>query len=257
MSRLPIFILLFILLTTACAPLRPNRGEPVSQNFAKGLMQEWTDSSARISSVQGMARIEVEAPMTSINGAQVVIVEKPDRLRAEMLSPFGMPLLSLTAAAGQLGVLLTAQNLYYTGAATPENLEQFVHIPLNLPDLVSLLLYQPPVIEAWKVEAFELNDGGWLLVRYGTLQRQELVFNQSRQLVEVAYFKDNDLLVKATYAKFRERGELYPALLTLDLPEKYATISLEFSDVETNGRLRPGIFDLNPPTGAKVVYLPE
>jgi outer membrane lipoprotein-sorting protein len=45
--------------------------------------------------------------------------------------------------------------------------------------------------------------------------------------------------------------------LTLDLPEKYATISLEFSDFETNGQLRPGVFDVKPPVGAKVVYLPK
>ena len=255
-GRLPVLIALFVLLLSACAPVRPNRGEPVSQSFADGLMQEWVDNSDLISSVQGLARVEVKAPMTSINGGQVIIAEKPDRLRAETLNPFGMPLVSLTASAGQLGVLLTAQNLYYTGAATPENLEQFAHIPLNVPDLVSLLLYQPHLIEAWKVAAYDLKDGGWLLVRYATLQRQELVFNQSRQLVEVSYFKNNDLLVKAKYAKFREQGALYPALLTLDLPEKYATISLEFSDVETNGRLRSGVFDVKPPVGAKVVYLP-
>jgi hypothetical protein len=257
LGRLSVLIALSVLLLSACAPVRPNKGEPVSQSFADGLMQEWIDNSVLISSVQGLARVEVKAPMTSINGGQVIVAEKPDRLRAETLNPFGLPLVSLTAAAGQLGVLLTAQNLYYTGAATPENLAQFAHIPLNVSDLVSLLLYQPPLIEAWKLEAYDLKDGGWLLVRYATLQRQELVFNQSRQLVEVAYFKNNDLLVKAKYAKFREQGALYPALLTLDLPEKYATISLEFSDVETNGRLRPGVFDVKPPVGAKVVYLPK
>jgi len=257
LGRFALTTALFVLLLTACAPVQPKRGEPVSQSFANGLMQEWADNTALISSVQGLAKVEVKAPMTSINGTQVIIVEKPDRLRAEALNPFGLPQVSLTAAAGQLGVLLTAQNLYYTGAATSENLEQFVHVPLNVPDLVSLLLYQPPVIDAWKVKAFDLKDGGWLLVRYGTLQRQELVFNQYRQLVEVSYFKNNDLLVKAKYAKFREQGGLYPVLLTLDLPEKYATVTLEFSDVETNGRLRPGIFDLAPPVGAKVIYLPN
>jgi len=257
MGRFPTLIVLFILLLSACAPVRSNRGEQISQSFADGLMQEWLDNSDLISSVQGLARIEVNAPMTSIKGGQVIIAEKPDRLRAETLSPFGIPMVSLTADDGQLGVLLATQNLYYTGAATPENLEQFAHIPLNVPDLVSLLLYQPPPIEAWKVEAFNLKDGGWLVVRYGTLQRQEYIFNQSRQLVEVSNFKKNELQVKAEYAKFREQGALYPAMLTLDLPGKYATINLDFSDVETNGRLRPGVFDVKPPVGAKVIFLPE
>ena len=168
-----------------------------------------------------------------------------------------MPLVSLTSADGQLGVLLARQNLYYTGAASPENLEQFAHIPLDVPDLVSLLLYQPPLKEAWKQEAFSLKDGGWLLVRHGTLQRQELVFDQDRHLVEASFFKNNDLLVKAAYAGFIEQDTIYPARLSLAIQAKYATVSLAFPDVETNGRLQPGVFDVTAPAGAKVVYLPE
>ena len=220
-------------------------------------MREWQENSARISSVPGLARVAVKAPMTSINGLQVVIAAKPDKLRAETLSPLGMPLVSLTADAGQLGVLLIAQNLYYTGVASPENLEQFAHIPLNVPDLVSLLLYQPALNEAWKKEAFSLKDGGWLLVRHGTLQRQELVFDQDRKLVEVSYFENNDLLVKAAYAKFFTQDALYPTLLSLEIPAKYATVSLDFSEVVTNGQLQPGVFEVRAPAGAKVVYLPE
>ena len=257
MGRYAANIVLFILLLTSCAPLRPDLGEPVSQSFVDGLIQEWHDNAALISSVQGLAEVKVKAPMTSINGVQVVIAEKPDKLRAETLSPLGLPLVSLTTADGQLGVYLVAQNLYYTGAATPENLEQFVHIPLNVSDLVSLLLYQPPLIEAWKEEAFNLKDGGWLLVRHGSLKRQELVFDLGRRLVEVAYFKNNNLQIKAAYAKFSEQDALYPALLALEIPEKYATVSLDFSDVETNGRLRSGVFEVKAPAGAKVVYLPE
>lgn len=257
MGRYPLITFLCVLLLSSCAPVRPNLGAPVSPGFADGLLREWADSSARITSVQGLARVEVKAPMTSINGSQVVIAAKPDRLRAETLNPFGMPMVSLTAADGRLGVLLTAQNLYYTGAASPENLAQFAHLPLDVQDLVSLLLYQPPLIEAWKEEAFSLKDGGWLLVRHGTMQRQELVFDRDRRLVETAYFEDNNLLIKAAYANFIEQGVLYPALLTLDVPAKYAKVSLDFSDLETNGRLQPGVFDVKAPAGAKVVHLPQ
>jgi hypothetical protein len=257
LSRYTAYMVLFILLLTSCAPLRPDLGEPVSQSFADGLMQEWSDNAALISTVQGLAEVKVKAPMTSINGVQVVIAEKPDKLRAETLSPFGTTLVSLTTVDGRLGVLLTAQNIYYTGAASPKNLEQFVHIPLAVSDLVALLLYQPPLIEAWKEEAFNLKDGGWLLVRHGTLQRQEMVFDDRRQLVETAYFKNNNLMLRATYTKFNEQGALYPTLLTFEVPEKYAVVTLDFSDVETNGRLRPGVFEVKAPVGAKVVYLPE
>ena len=90
-----------------------------------------------------------------------------------------------------------------------------------------------------------------------TIRGQELVFEQDRKLVEVSYFENNDLLVKASYAKFLAQDAVYPARLSLAIPAKYATVSLDFSDVETNGRLQPGVFEVKAPAGANVVYLPE
>ncbi len=251
-------LLLFSALMSACAPVGERLvGEPVSRAFADELMLGWYESSARVVSIQGLAKVKVKTPVNSLNGTQVLLAERPASLRAEALSPFGSPLLLLAAEDGKLGVSLPSQNLFYTGAATPENLGLFVHIPLQLTDLVGVLLYQPPIIDAWREEAFAFQDGGWLVKRHGTLHRQELVFNQLRQLVEVRYFEKNDLFIRIEYAKFLGPGDSFPHRFSLDIPEKGATINLEFSDLETNGDLRAGIFQLSPPPGAEVVYLPD
>lgn len=253
-----IAFLLTVSLLTACAPVRTQvLDAPVSRAFADSLMQEWSASAARVTSLQGLAQVRVQAPLNSLHGSQVILAEKPDRLRAETLSPFGAPLLLLAADGGKLGVLLPAQNVYYTGAATPANLDLFVHMPLRLPDLVEILLYQPPLLDAWKEEAFTLQEGGWLLVRHGTLRRQELVFNPGRQLVEVSFFEQNDLVLKVNYGQFPVEGNRFPHLFRLELPASRATVTLEFADLQTNGTLRAGIFQLTPPPGARVVYLPD
>jgi hypothetical protein len=205
--------------------------------------------------MQGLAKVRVETPGNSLNGTQVVIVEKPDHLRAETLSPFGAPLLLLAADGVQLGVSVPQRNVYYTGAPPADNLASFVHLPLEPADLVDLLLYQPKLLEGWKESAFALREGGWLLVRYGTLRRQELVFNPLRQLVEVSFFEDNDLVMKVTYAQFPAEGRPFPHQMSFAAPGRFTTVTLEFSDLETNGVLRPGLFRLTPPPGAKVVYL--
>ena len=258
-SRSALFaLLLTTFFLTSCAPVRPKLvGEKVSRTFADGLMHEWYESSSLVTSVQGLAKVKAHSPERSLSGTQVLLAEKPDRLRAETLSPFGSPLLLLTADGEKLSVSIPSRNVYYTGAATPANLGQFVHIPLRLTDLVSVLLYQPPMIDARKEEAFTLQEGGWLLVRHGTLRRQELVFNPMRQLVEVSYFADNDMIIKIEYAKFSDQGNRFPRQFSLELPERKTTVSLEFSDLETNGKLRSGVFLLPPPPGARVVYLPD
>jgi hypothetical protein len=238
-------------------------GEPISRSFADGLMQEWYENSAWVTSVQGLAKVKVHTPEKSLTGTQVILAEKPNRLRAETLSPFGSPLLLLAADGKKLGVSLPSRNIFYTGEATAANLGRFVRIPLRLTDLISVLLYQPPMIDVLNEEAFALQEGGWLVVRNSSLRRQELIFNHVRQLVEVSYYKQDEfykpdkLFLKINYGKFAEEGTPFPRLFGIELPEAEITASLRFSDLETNGVLRSGIFQLSPPKGATVVSLDD
>jgi outer membrane lipoprotein-sorting protein len=248
---------LAVIFLSSCATLRPELGPPVSSDFADALIQNWRDKALSINSIQGLAKLKLEAPLNNINANQVLLVEHPDRLRAETLSPFGGPLLLLVADGEKMGALLPSQNLYYQGSSSPENLGMFVNLPLELSDLVGVLLYQPQMVETWKKEAFALKSGGWLLIRRGTLQRQELIFNAKQQLITVSYYKDNDLFLKVHYAKFSNSESPYPNLLTLEIPEKYATVTLKFSDVAINGKIRPELFKIAPPASARVVYLPD
>jgi outer membrane lipoprotein-sorting protein len=251
-------LLLIVSLLASCAPVRPKLvGESVDQSFADGLMQEWFENSAQVTSVQGLAKVKVHTPEKSLNGTQVILAEKPNRLRAETLSPFGSPLLLLAADGKNLGVSLPSRNTFYTGESTAANLGRFVRIPLRLTDLISVLLYQPPMIDPLNEEAFELQQGGWLLVRYSPSRRQELTFNHAHQLVEVSYYNQDELFLKINYGQFSEDGSHFPQLFSIELPEAKTTASLKFSDLETNGTLRPGIFQLAPPEGATVISLDD
>lgn len=253
----PIFLTFIIaVLLTSCTQVRPKAvGEQMSQDFAAGLMRAWSEKSINVNSIQGLAKVKVRTPEKTLHGTQVLLAEKPDRLRAETLSPFGSPLLLLAADGKNLGVLLPSQNIYYTGAATAENLSRFVRLPLQVSDLISVLLYQPPLISALRETAFKLLEGGWLMVRSGKLRRQELIFNNDQQLVEVNYYDRDTLLMKVTYSQFDQDEGRFPLHFGIDLPEQEITASLEFSEPETNGTLRPGIFKLTPPPGVTIVSL--
>src|SRR5210317_649119 len=82
---LPALTLLVIFLAS-CAPLRPELGPPVSSDFADSLMQKWRDKALSINSMQGLAKLKLEAPLNNISANQVLRGERPHRLRAETLS---------------------------------------------------------------------------------------------------------------------------------------------------------------------------
>src|SRR5512139_3162283 len=74
-----------------CASLPPRQpsAEAVSVEFGRALLHEWLAASTRHTALQGVAKLRVQSAQRSISGTQVLLVEKPDRLRAETLSPFG------------------------------------------------------------------------------------------------------------------------------------------------------------------------
>lgn len=251
-------LLLILALLVSCAPI-PQKlvGEPMSQKFSNALVREWSQTSVQVVSVQGLAKVKVRTADDSLNGTQVILAGMTDRLRAETLSPFGTPLLLFASNGGALSVSLPSRNLFYTGAATVENIGRFVRIPLQMTDLVALLLYQPPLINAQSEEAFALNGDAWLVVRNGTQGRQELIFNQARQLTQVSYFDQDKLLMQISYGHFSDEGRAFPRFLNIELPEQKTTATLEFSELQVNGPLRPGIFRMSPPVGATLVSLDE
>ena len=91
-----------------CATLPPRQpsATAVSEEFGSTLLHEWLTASGRHAALQGVAKLRVQTPQRTLSGTQVLLVEKPDRLRAETLSPFGTPVLVLTADGSDLAVLL-------------------------------------------------------------------------------------------------------------------------------------------------------
>lgn len=257
MGRVILLLIVISLPLVSCAPVRKNLGQPVSGKYAEALLSEWQQKASQVDSVQGLANVSVRAPMNDVDGMQVLLAQMPNRLRAETLSPFGVSLMTFAVDDGKLAVQLPAQNLFYQGVANAENLGLFLNLPFEPSELVSLILYQPDLIRAHKTEAFTLTDGGWLLVRHGTLQRQELVFDLDRNLKEVAYFDGNNLIFRVDYTVKSQDKVTFPHRIQLDLPKKYAKISVEFTDFETNKPIKGSLFQLSPPPGADVVYLPN
>lgn len=250
-------LLVIIPLLSSCAQIAPKLvGEPVSNDFAAELVREWQGFSAQNSSLSGLAKFEMVTPERTLNGTQVLVIKKPDHLRAEVLSMFGSPLLLLAANGDQLGVYLPFENEFYTGAASARNLGRFVRLPMHLQDLVDVLLYRPPMIAAETVEGFALQGRGWLLERNNPPYRQELFFDEQRRLVEVNYYNRSGLSLAIDYEGFTEEG-MFPQTFDLSFPRLETTASLKFSDVEVNGEVKQELFELTIPPGAEVFSLEE
>lgn len=242
----------------ACAPL-PSRlaGTPVAPEIGDALLADWRQAAVDLSSLQGLARVKAQTAEGSLNATQVLVASRPDRLRAETLSPFGTPLLLLAADGARLGVSVPSRGTFYTGVPSPENLGRFFRIPLQLEELIDVLLYRAPLPEAVERQVFTLEAGGWLMVRRSPGRHQELRFDDRRRLIEVRYYADGQLFLEVGYGGFAD-DERLPRQVAILLPELETSASLVFGENPyLGGDLRPELFQLAPPAGATIVSLDD
>ena len=209
------YLVLLLIVISGCAPLVSTIGQPVSKTSAQELLQELANTTEQIRSVQGMAVTQISSPEQNGSVRQVILAERPNHFRLEVMSPFGTPLMILAANGDDLGVLLQSRNQFYLGSASPRNFARFTRVPLKPDDMVNLLLYRVPLIAEQAVSAYWLPSQHWLIELKRFDRRQELLFNSQRQLVETRYFEHDTMFLKVVYSRHGDFVENYPAKLTV------------------------------------------
>jgi outer membrane lipoprotein-sorting protein len=248
---------LLLLLLAACAPRPPVPAvvaPPVSEEI---LLENLAQNARAFHSLQGVAKVRVAAGGKSMAGTQVLFVEKPDRFRAETLSPFGQPLLLMATNGQEMDVMVPSEGRFYRGEASPSNVQRFTRLPLRLTDLVHLLLYQVPVIGHGERTLEAGEDGGFLLTLSGEGgRRQKLRFNTALRLVETIYVRNDVLQLRVSYDQFQGDLHSFPRAVFLEMPPLNAEGSLVFSEVRTNVVIPEDRFSLSPGPGMEIQPIP-
>ena len=248
--------LLLCLALAACAP-RPACLPVLAPASASSLLAAVSASDQVFHSLRGLAKVKVTSSGRTIGGTQVLLAEKPDRLRAETLSPFGQPLLVLVADGRELSILVPGEGRFYHGPATFRNLERFTGLPLRLPDLVQTLLYQVPVIAATQQSVTVTDDNRYRLTLQALDGRREILFfDGNKRLVKMDYYAGGQLEFTVSWSRFAAGPQPFPLAATLNMPRQQTVASLLFTELKTNVVIPAERFTLVPPAGVSIVDLP-
>ena len=140
------WLLVFVL--GGCAvPAKPPV-EPLPAVSAQELLHGLELRAGRFEALQGLGRIRVTVAGRTQSARQVLLVTRPDRLRAEVLGPLGQTVLTVAAGEGILTAFLPGEKRFLTGAATPDNLQRLIRVPLAPAELVRLMLHDVPLADA-------------------------------------------------------------------------------------------------------------
>lgn len=216
----------------APAVLRPAPGE-------EQRVEVWLESQRSEAQQRRAIRAEGKLLSGAVRVKQVVLAERPARLRLETLNFLGHTQ-TLLVTDGERFSFFDGRELR-GGEVFPSVLRETLGLDLDPEEAVSVLLAVPrlgpePARAIWRMGERRIVD----------LDTQRLVFGPEGELLSIEVWDDQGATRwRAEYTDWRPvRGGRYPGVLSLFLPSGELAAELRLKEVEINPRIDPGLFRL-------------
>jgi outer membrane lipoprotein-sorting protein len=254
-----------LLLSGCLGAVRPPEPAPpdlaaIEPPEASEIFRILDERSASLRSFRGVADVGLRDPSQTLHGRQVVIVDRPDRLRIDVLSTFGV-ILQVASDGERIRAFDRGERTFYSGRASSPNLARFTRLDLRLSAIAGLLVGVPtaprrtesarielePETALWRVTS-PLEAGGtehlWIDPTTFLPVRTELVGPRGVRQYD------------ARFADWRVvAGVEIPHRIELDAPASETSITLSYTEVDVNPELRAALFRFEPPSGVTIVDL--
>jgi outer membrane lipoprotein-sorting protein len=261
MSHRALAVLATVALLAGCASRsapRPATAPVGTLPSAQHILDALTQRRQAVRSVRAMARLSYTSPEESRKARQLVVAERPDRLRFEIFSPFGAVFV-LTASDGVLAAWARDEATVYRGSASPENLQRYAQVDLPVPTAVDLLLGTPP-LQALP-DSVVSADGGAVELWQDSGRLVQVVWFSPAELEPLRYEQrasDGRVLLRATFGQYAAiDGVRVPTQLAIELPPEHRRLDFALTETEVNPVLADAIFALDTPAGSREVDLDQ
>ena len=252
--RLVLLVLLSAVASGCRTPVPSYAVLPADDPRPARLLTAWSQSAEARQAMRGRARIAVDGADGAfrLRGRQRVVLERPARLRVEILGLLGQTAAVLVTDGNRYELLRAGDRSYESGEVHPDLLWQQVWIALTPEEAIDVLLGVPapdPSLvptAAWADAAgnvrLELRDGD------GNLRRRA-VFDAEGRLKRLEVFEiGGQRRWQATFDDYKPvDGTPFAHRVVLDVNAGGTHAEVELRDVELNPPLRPDIFRLRAP----------
>lgn len=247
------FILLVLLvLLSGCAgsklPLPPAPAAEV-------LLHKLFENSVRWQQLDAAAEVGMDKNGHYLSTNQYLLLEKPDRLRVDVLTFFGQLALQLSVDQDEMQIFLntTIPGQYYKGPASDELLARLTRLPLRASELIRLLLYDPPQ-SSYQNARIEVKEDRYLLRLLTDGGEQQFAFDALLQLRRCVYARSGAPLLIVEYNDVKEDG--FPRRVRIQIPRQQTIVNIRFSELKFNQPTKTGRFVIKRPANAVPLQLP-
>jgi hypothetical protein len=238
---------------TACAtpiPLQPlSPGDPRPRQ----LLDDWAERASQRHRLRGRARLAVDRNDGSVQlrGKQRVVLERPSRLRVEILGFLDKPLAVIATDGEGFEVYRAEDQSYETGEVDEHLLWNEAGIDLSPEEAVAVLM-GVPISDPLPAPANAVRDGdGRIRIDLADAQGvvvQRVTFDPAGQLRTFEVLDDSGaVLWSAQFDEYRDvGGSPFAHSIGLDVRSGMTRAEISFSKVKLNPDLPPDVFRLFP-----------
>ncbi|HUO04390.1 MAG TPA: DUF4292 domain-containing protein [Candidatus Binataceae bacterium] len=225
---------------------------------AHRLTASLAERGRQLTSMQTGAVMEYSVPGDRAKVREEIAVQKPDSLRVDAMSPFGVALI-MTARGGEADIFDAEHNRFMRGAASAATLDRYVRIPMAPADAVALLMGLAPGDFALNQPPLTVSDEGAMIVAaYGSAgaELRQLGFSDGNLAMVREIGADGRIRFEVRYRDYRDIGGLmFPYVVEASFPPAQSRITLRYNRPLINGNLPASRFVLTPEKGATIMNL--
>lgn len=255
-------LVLLGLFMSSCASVSPEPAPLVILPSANQALEHLEGRRLFVRSFSMQGELMLRGDRGEISGEHIIQGAYPNRLRAEVMGPFGRPVLLLVSDGRWLAVLDYRANKAYMGQASRRNLDRFVGLPLSVESVYALLtgsVIIPPGAESIHLSAGPESDLASLkLVYTGGEMGQTLLFDPASYSLHQALLHESgeEVDLEVAFEDF-QKGVSYSYPLKVELKDRGGrTLLLSSDSLRINPRLNADIFKPQLPKGVPVELLP-
>ncbi len=217
------------------------------------LFQSLAERVRQFRSLRSLASVHYQGKDGRGKFEEAIVVERPDKLRLETLSSFGV-LLIVTADGEQVVGFDPRENVFVHGRSSKENLARLTRIPLELREIAALLMGLPPVeIQGrWdgKKNSLRRELGGG---------RSEVVTFDSKLGIPTKWERSGPgggIELSAIFSDFFSTPPgLFPLKISLEAHAQQRRLEIRYQDPEVNVALPPAVFVQEKPMNVREIPL--
>jgi hypothetical protein len=245
-----------------CAASRPVLRHPVAEGdllpSAETLLRALSERRDALQSLRTLARLEYSTGEETRRAKQFILAARPDRLRFEVLSPFGAVFV-LTTSHGRLAAYARDEATVYRGSASPANLERYTTVELPIAAAVDLLLGTPPMGKTGQlvvsrdnglIKLWQQASGGGARVTWFTPRLDPALYEEQAA--------DGRVILRARFEHFADVSSVrLPTRLSLETPPAGRRVDIDLRDPEVNPTLADPLFALDTIGGTREIDLDQ